>query len=109
MGQTNSLCTKKPKQQQERMARIPGLESKDFPLSFHCHLKSLRGISLKSINVFLEIDCFGHELIKTPFVLSDSNPLWVVNRNFQVVLNSPEDCNRTFNVNLMSQKKKVLG
>lgn len=110
MGSTNSLCNKRGRKSQgEERLILPILNESIFPVLFSVRIKSFRGIALRNINVCLEVDLFQKESIRTNYVYSDINPLWNVNKKFEIVMNSIEDLHSHFSVNLLNEKKKVIG
>lgn len=78
-------------------------------MHFRITAKHFWGIELKSINVCLGIDFFEQEQVNTNYIYSDANPLWVLNKKFDVIFHGMEDCFKKITISLINEKKKVIG
>lgn len=109
MGAKFSFCSSKKNRNLEEEIILPELDESIFPIHFKVITKSFWGIGLWNINVCLEIDFFQQETLKTSYIYSDVNPLWNIHKKVDIIFNSVQDFSSYFSVNLINEKKKVIG
>lgn len=109
MGACKSKASKPLHEMLETNKFQKSLTPSDFPMQFTLHLKTIKGIKLKVLDVYLEIDYFGFKKEITHPVYQKSNPSWEINRIIDIKIQSLEDFSRKFVIRIYSVKKKYLG
>ena len=85
------------------------IEQFDLPMQFNAKLKTIKGVNVKEQDIYLEIDFFSLEKIKTQTIYNTDKPKWVINKKLNITINKLSDFNRILNIKIFTKRSKYLG
>ena len=85
------------------------IQQSGLPMQFIIKLKTVKGLNVKEKDVYLDIDLFSFERIKTHIIYNTDKPKWSINKKINITINKLQDFDKILNIKLFSKKSKYLG